>query len=271
MIARGPITKRANEDQLPAQTIERDYVLAHICAEIGARSGTNLVFKGGTFLRLCCFEEYRYSADLDFSAIDGLSRPEAIDLVAAAVKACRDRVEMPELAITDDRGPMTWIRYVGPLRSKPRRLKLDISDNELVEGHHRVALQPRWPDLPDGATIEAYTMLEVGAEKLRCLAERVECRDLIDIDELLEGEHIDPLEAWDLYLRKAENDRTNGKQRTKPHEWAHRFDDRMRSYRAGWMDELREYLTDPPRFDDVERRTRRRLSGLLAEAAKLSR
>jgi predicted nucleotidyltransferase component of viral defense system len=61
MIAKGLITQRANDERLPAQTIERDYVLAHICADIGIAGDTRLVFKGGTLLRLCYFADYRYS------------------------------------------------------------------------------------------------------------------------------------------------------------------------------------------------------------------
>ena len=46
MISKGIITQRANEERLPAPTIERDYVQAQICADIGAISDANLVFKG---------------------------------------------------------------------------------------------------------------------------------------------------------------------------------------------------------------------------------
>jgi len=72
MIAKGIITQRANDQRLSAQTIERDYVLAHLCADIGSLGDPRLVFKGGTLLRLCYFDDYRYSADLDFSAIHDL-------------------------------------------------------------------------------------------------------------------------------------------------------------------------------------------------------
>jgi predicted nucleotidyltransferase component of viral defense system len=46
--------------------VERDYVLSHIVDAL-ARSNPpqGLVFKGGTALRLCFYEEFRYSADLD--------------------------------------------------------------------------------------------------------------------------------------------------------------------------------------------------------------
>ncbi|HVA89450.1 MAG TPA: hypothetical protein VNL71_06380 [Chloroflexota bacterium] len=37
---------------MPAQTIERDYVLTHLCAEVGVLHDSRLIFKGGTLLRL---------------------------------------------------------------------------------------------------------------------------------------------------------------------------------------------------------------------------
>lgn len=99
MIAKGLITKRANDEQMPAQTIERDYILAHVCAAIGSLHSPQLVFKGGTLLRFCYFESYRYSADLDFSAINGLPRTEALALITEALAACRRQLELPTLEI----------------------------------------------------------------------------------------------------------------------------------------------------------------------------
>jgi len=42
--------------------------------------------------------------------------------------------------------------------------------------------------------------------------ERLQCRDLYDIHELLDDGNVDPLEVLHLYLRKAENDK-GGRQR----------------------------------------------------------
>lgn len=271
MIGTGPITDRANAERLPAQTIERDYLLAHVCAEIGALNDSRIVFKGGTLLRLCFFETYRYSADLDFSTVDGLSYAEALALVNKAITACRERLELPSLDISAGDGTTAWITYIGPLRSKERRLKLDISDTELVETHRQMALRQNWPDLPDGSAIEGYTLDEVGGEKLRCIAERVQCRDLYDLHELLEGGHIEPLEAWELYLRKAANDLVKGKQRTPPKKWAASFEQRLDAYKDRWVEELSDYVPlEIPSFQDVERRSRKRLRRVIAEARKLA-
>jgi predicted nucleotidyltransferase component of viral defense system len=61
-------------------------VLAHVLAAISRsdRAG-QMVFKGGTALRLCHFEAYRYSADLDFTLIDDLDKQAARQIVAEAL------------------------------------------------------------------------------------------------------------------------------------------------------------------------------------------
>lgn len=265
MIAKGAITQRANDEHLPAQTLERDYVLTQLCADIGA-SDAPLVFKGGTLLRLCYFADYRYSADLDFSAVDGLSTVDAAAAVTRALDACRRRVEMPTLEILDSNGGTAWISYVGPLGSKPRTLKLDISGDELVETHGRLPIKRRWRDIPQDANIEGYTLHEVAAEKLRCIAERQQCRDLFDMHELLHGSYIDPLDAWHLYLRKAANDVARNRTRTSPRQWAATFERRLESYRRLWDGELSDYLPEVPHFGEIERHTRRLLAPILAAA-----
>lgn len=94
---------------------------------------------------------------------------------------------MLEVSATD--GGAMWISYVGPLGAKPRTIKLDISDDELVENLRRLTMLSRWSDLPADAAIDGYTLDEVGAEKLRCIAERLQCRDFFDLHGLLHGQH----------------------------------------------------------------------------------
>jgi len=131
-------------------------------------------------------------------------------------------------------------------------------------------LYQRWPDLPGDAAIEAYTLDEVGAEKLRCIAERVQCRDLYDLHEMLEGQQLDAMAAWHLYLRKAANDVTRGRQRTPPRGWASAFDRHLAAYSDRWDQELGDYLSIVPGFGDVERRSRRHLGPVFAAAQTLS-
>jgi predicted nucleotidyltransferase component of viral defense system len=80
MIGRGEITKQAQIDRVDAQTVERDYILAHVAIEVSAGAGEQMVLKGGTSLRLVHYENYRYSADLDYSLI-GISIDQAFEII----------------------------------------------------------------------------------------------------------------------------------------------------------------------------------------------
>jgi len=71
MIAKQDILDRAEEWQLRADIVEKDYVLGWFLAAIADHSeaGPRWVFKGGTCLKKCYFETYRFSEDLDFSLL----------------------------------------------------------------------------------------------------------------------------------------------------------------------------------------------------------
>ena len=173
MTNRAQITRQAARDGVPAPTVERDYVLAHIMAALGAvDDGHGLVFKGGTALRLCYFEDYRYSADLDFSVVEG-----AIDAAYATIETALGAVvgAVDALHLTDHEPKR--IAYRGPL-GRQRYLKLDITDSELVLNVDTVRLLPRWPDLPDTHAVRVYSLAEIAGEKLRCIMQRMQCRDL---------------------------------------------------------------------------------------------
>ncbi len=93
MITRAHITRRAAQDGVPAITVERDYVLAHVVAGFATLSNdTGLVFKGGTALRLCHIDDYRYSADLDFSLVWG-SIEDGFDAITRALANAGGSVE----------------------------------------------------------------------------------------------------------------------------------------------------------------------------------
>ncbi len=96
MITRGAITQIADRDGVSAVVVERDYVLTHIVDSLARVDGSSgLIFKGGTALRLCFYDDFRYSADLDFS-LDGLEIAEALEVIRAAFSShCVRRTAEP--------------------------------------------------------------------------------------------------------------------------------------------------------------------------------
>ena len=251
MIHQNAIKRRADEDGLPAPAVERDYVLAHVLTAISERDQEQrLVFKGGTSLRLCHFEDYRYSADLDFSLTGGVDVDGATRLIADALVDCRERIGLPLLEL-DERSPPR-IRYVGPLGAKPRFVKLDLAGDELVENTTILPIRRRYEDQEAGRC-RIYTLEEIAAEKLRCVMQRLQCRDLLDLHELLVVSSIDAEAAWPLFERKARHrDR-------EPARFGESFDERVPRWEERWDRELVEYIASPPEFDGVLRSVRREL------------
>lgn len=251
MIHRNILTRQADADELSAVAVERDYVLAHVLAAISQRDErAQIVFKGGTALRLCHFETYRYSADLDFSLID-LGVDDARNLVVDALTDCQERVGFPTLRLNDTAPPR--IEYVGPLGAKPRSLKLDLADDELVEDTATLPIVSRYPD-QEPCNCLVYTLDEVAAEKLRCVIQRLQCRDLYDLNELLVARDVDARAIWPLFERKARHRGLD------PERFALRFKDREAEWRRRWDDELSEYVAGgSPPFDGLVRAVRREL------------
>jgi len=240
--------------------VERDYVLAHIVAQLHrARpaDGGSLVFKGGTALRFVYVADYRYSADLDFSVVGGAQAP-ALAALSEVLDAARHHTELPRLELTAP--PTATIGYIGPLgASKPRSIKLDVAVDEHVESVEHRTISPIWPDLPDPTPFEVYSVNEIAAEKLRCVIQRVQCRDLYDLFRLVEDVDVALAEVRPLFERKTLAKGLD------PTSFRDRFEDRVARYGQRWSNEMRDHVADPPRFTDVVRVVRRQLrdAGLL--------
>lgn len=254
LIARQLITRIADQDGVDAPVVERDYVLAHVVEGLALLpSPDGLVFKGGTALRLCFLDEFRYSADLDFSLV-GRAEDETLELIRRALADTTERVGFPRLALVD--GPPRIIVYEGPL-GRERRIKLDIAADELVVERERRGLIRRYPDQAEPApTISVYSLVEVSAEKLRCVIQRLQCRDPFDLHRLLVTEEVEADRAWEIFEQKARHKGID------PDTFQGRFDDREPDYEKRWDRELSEHVNDVPHFDRTIRELRRVLRAL---------
>jgi len=233
----GLVEAGTGRDQILITLWRADYVLAQW-----------LVFKGGTALRLCYVKDFRYSADLDFSILDG-STEEGLKTVRGALQDVAGTIS--QLGLTDDDPPR--ISYVGPL-GRERTLKLDIADDEYVVNTEHRSLLLRWPDLPEAARVHVYTPLEIAAEKLRCVLQRLQCRDLFDLSTLFNEAGVEAKEAAALFERKAKHRGFD------PKSFATRYKERVTQYEKRWEAELGEHLPQTvPHFGDIERRVARHL------------
>jgi len=255
MISRHIVAQKATDDGVDSLYVERDYVLAHIVAQLhkaAPADGGELIFKGGTALRFVHLgAEYRYSADLDFTVRNG-SEADALAALATAVDGAREHAAFPVLQLSEDEKPD--VLYVGPLGAKPRRIKVDIATNEYVESVEKLVMLPIWNDLPEPVPFSVYPLREIAAEKLRCVIQRLQCRDLFDIYQLTDGLGMDLADIRPLFEEKARSKSID------PAVFGQRFEERLPEYERRWGREIGDHLPgEPPRFDGVIRVVRRHL------------
>ncbi len=197
MIPKQEILQIATDTNLSAQVIEKDYVLGWILAGINKHEAfaRSWVFKGGTCLKKCYFETYRFSEDLDFTLNEAshLNINFLKDAFSTISEWVYDQsgIELPvDRMIFDCYKPGSCqgrVFYRGPVTpTSPQqmpRIKLDLTVQELVVESPVINLvNHRYSDLPrDGIHIQCYAYIEVFAEKIRALAERTRPRDLYDV------------------------------------------------------------------------------------------
>jgi uncharacterized protein len=251
VLDRNLLLRQATAEGVQAAIVERDYVLAHVVESLGRhRRADALVFKGGTALRLCFVADYRYSADLDLSLV-GISSTEAIEAMTEILAAAKDRCGLVSLELESD--PLLRIAYEGPL-GRRRQVKLDLVDDELVEQTQRAPVLQRYDDQAGNVSCRTYTLEEMAAEKLRCVMQRVQCRDFYDLHHLFEEQQIEAAEVWPLFERKARHRSLD------PSALNDSLEDRIERYRQRWDTELADYLSGPvPPFRTIERVVRRHL------------
>ena len=174
---------------IPWEALERDYLLSWVLAGISQvpRLRDTLVFKGGTALRKCYFGDYRFSEDLDFSAVTGV--PKGEDMERLVREACAVAVRM-----LDEYAPVEMVceRYTErephpggqeaftirarfPWHSRLQsRVMIEVTVDEPV----------LWPvekrrviheyGEPLDVEIQVYSIQEIVAEKLRALLQQAE-------------------------------------------------------------------------------------------------
>jgi predicted nucleotidyltransferase component of viral defense system len=195
MISRAHIDERVREWGLREDIVEKDYVLGWVLWGIGADPtlGMHWVFKGGTCLKKCYIETYRFSEDLDFTVLPG--GPIAPDDALSAIQRVLARVaEESGINFTvmppkfrpraDGRAAEGRVYYQGPRNAPtPASIKLDLSAIEQVV--RPTVLRPishvHGDSLPEPAHVRCYGFEELFAEKIRAMGERSRPRDLYDI------------------------------------------------------------------------------------------
>ena len=200
MIGKPEIIRIAGQLNLNPHVVEKDYALGWLLAGIFANEkiADSWVFKGGTCLKKCFFETYRFSEDLDFTLEDESHLDEEfLKEVFAEVGEWiyeQSGLEVPasrqEFEIFDNprgrkncQGKLGYRGPVSPTGGGWPRIKLDLTADELlVLPPVRVPIFHPYSDAPEeDIVVQAYAYEEAFGEKIRALAERTRPRDLYDV------------------------------------------------------------------------------------------
>lgn len=198
MIEKNEILKMAMGLDLNPDTVEKDYALGWMLFGINQhREISNWAFKGGTSLKKCFFETFRFSEDLDFTLLDHSQLTEEFLLKTffeitdnlsdeVGIQFFNDRFKFKII----DKGNGKYsaqgkIHYNGPLRRRRSvaTIKLDLTTDEILvlktetkRVHHPYTDEPS-----NGIYANCYAFEEIVAEKIRALAQRARPRDLYDV------------------------------------------------------------------------------------------
>lgn len=175
--------------KLPWEVLERDYLLSWILAGLAQTEALKetLVFKGGAALKKCYFGDYRFSEDLDFSAIGrfptGKAMENAMQGACAQVVKLVDPYAPVEIACEryterdpHPRGQEAFtIRARLPWQSASHtRIRVEVTvDEKVFKPCSRRTVLHEYGE-PLQANILVYSLEEIVAEKLRAILQHVE-------------------------------------------------------------------------------------------------
>lgn len=202
MIEKQEVLSWAKQWGLAPQIVEKDYVLSWVLKGISVHTALqdSYVFKGGTCLKKCFFEHYRFSEDLDFTVLDEthMNIQVLLNFFTEIAEWIYEKsgIEIPKTGIyfeeflTQKRGVAVEGRlsFRGPLKRQGdwARIKFDLTHHErlVFDPVKHPIFHPYSDELK--ATIKSYSLEEIFAEKLRALTERLRPRDLYDVISLFE-------------------------------------------------------------------------------------
>lgn len=261
MIQKNEVIAMANGLSLKPDTIEKDYVLGWLLWGINNHKdlSSNWLFKGGTSLKKCFFETFRFSEDLDFT----VTREEHLDkeflhetfhkiseniYEETGIEFFKDHFKFKILPKGNKKASAQgYIHYNGPLRRKQgfASIKLDLTTNEIIvlQPEKKIVYHP-YSDTPEaGISANCYAFEEVVAEKIRALGERARPRDLYDVVHFFRNREIieNPQLVYNVLIKKCsyKNIATPTYQLIKNHE-------KIEELSSEWHNMLAHQLTTLP-------------------------
>jgi len=249
MLNLNELKRTAAKEGVPQGTIEKDYVLS-VALKAVAESELSkfLVFKGGTAIKKVYFKEARFSEDLDFVVLSGLTKEGVLrklneTLGGKEIEGIRfGKFEEEKTSA----GLKASVKFTGPLMHE-QRIRFDFSFRE------NLARKPEGRILMDSHKLGSHEILvlsleELLAEKIHALGSRAAPRDLYDVWFLLKrGVHIDNELLEKKFAYYGEKFKKG------------RIESNIGEIEESWKRDLERLVKDVPKFGEVAQEVEDRL------------
>ncbi len=259
--------KKGNKT-IPVKSIEKDYVLSWILIGISKSKMFHIVtLKGGTALKKFYFPDYRFSEDLDFTLLEGISIEGLEEMLKEVFVQISENSNIRLALKRKEKHTNSYtfiINFAGPLGAALTRgeIKIDFTTNEKLLNKPVVKKLLReygeYSDIPTDVKLKVYPLEEIFVEKCLSIldASRNEPRDIYDLWYLVNNrclvfEYLDKqikekgihkgISFFDIIetLKRKEN-----------------------NYNSLWTARLNKHIVDLPYFEKVYRELKKNLRPL---------
>lgn len=275
------------KQKIQLSVLETDYVLSWALAGISSvpQLRNNLIFKGGTALKKCYFGDYRFSEDLDFSALPDLPRRD--QLLVLLHKACESgQGKANEFAPIElhceryeEKNPhpsgQEAFKVTGKLPWHKRPLVpilVEIATDEpILDAAQDLAIIHGYEE-PLSSQVLCYSLNEIVMEKLRGLLQykaklegqrgwaKSRCRDYYDLWRIFDhySKRINPGRVAELFPKKCDVRKVAF---SGPSQFFEKI--LVDHARENWTQSLRDLVPGAlPPFDDIEVALKSRLGSI---------
>ena len=253
MIKPAEIQQKARKEGVRDTQIEKDYILSWILTGIAHNKllSAILAFKGGTVLKKFYYEDYRHSEDLDFTLLELRSNEEIKSAFENSFDFVKEEANISlflnEFTEHETENINFFITYDGALGRTGKRVKVDISKNELLQ--FPLETKSLFPTYSDhiNSSIKCYSLPEIMTEKLRSLLSRQQPRDFYDLWYLSEYERMEIYDYVAEFEAKANHKGLN------PLHLESRIEKILPVFKSRWESSINEQIKDLPPFEQVAR------------------
>lgn len=205
MLTEEEIRRIARTRGLSVGLAEKDYVIDRLLQGVYASNiGQALIFKGGTAIKKAYFHEtWRFSHDLDFTVMNinaGDAKSGLEEVFRNVETESGIRLNFSSFHLTPG-SVIANVQFLGPLNVK-NRIRMDMTfDEKIIDEPVQKTINSPYPDIVS-YKINAYSLDEILAEKIRSIIQRGKSRDYYDVWLLLKTGRFDRERIKKLLVKK---------------------------------------------------------------------